>query len=44
MYICLLMFVILEKEKEHEKVKEKGSREKKEEEIKEATICQMSAL
>lgn len=44
MYIFLLTLAILEKEKEDKEVKEKGRREKREEEIKEATVCQMSAL
>lgn len=34
MYICLLTFAILEKEKEYREVEEKGQREKREEEIK----------
>lgn len=38
------MLVISEKEKEAKDVKEKGSREKREEETKGATVCQMSAL
>ena len=44
MYICLLTLVISEKEKEAKDVKEKGSREKREEESKGATVCQISAL
>lgn len=44
MYICLLTLVISEKEKEAKDMKEKGSREKREEEKKGATVCQMSAL